>query len=173
MIESSSNSPTTSTDALRRVGFVQAQWHHDLLKKCQEGFLAAWTAAGMDRELIEVHEVPGAFELPLRCKQLAQSGRYGVLVAVGLITDGAIYRHDFVASSVNQGLMQVQLETGIPIVLSVMTPQRSPADDLAQAFLVEHLGKKGAEAASVSRWALCSPSLRGPIASPLTKHSSS
>lgn len=125
--------------------------------------MAAWTAAGMDRELIEVHEVPGAFELPLRCKQLAQSGRYGVLVAVGLITDGAIYRHDFVASSVNQGLMQVQLETGIPIVLSVMTPQRNPVEEMAQVFLAEHLRKKGAEAASTCLWMFRALSTEKPI----------
>lgn len=138
----------------QRVGFVQAQWHQELLAPLQEAFLAAWSAAGLDREQVEIHAVPGVFELPLRCKQLALTGRYAALVAVGLITDGGIYRHDFVASSVNHGLIQVQLETAIPIVLAVMTPQNNPADAASQRVLAEHLGTKGAEAAAVSLWAL-------------------
>lgn len=138
----------------QRVGFIQAQWHQELLAPLREGFLAAWSAAGLDREQVEVHAVPGVFELPLRCKQLALTGRYAALVAVGLITDGGIYRHDFVASSVNHGLIQVQLETAIPIVLAVMTPQNSLDDEASQRSLAEHLGSKGAEAAAVSLWAL-------------------
>ena len=57
---------------------------------------------------------PGAFEIPLHAKRLATSGRYAAVVGAGLVVDGGIYRHEFVADAVVNGLMRVQLDTDVP-----------------------------------------------------------
>jgi 6,7-dimethyl-8-ribityllumazine synthase len=68
--------------------------------------------------------VPGSLEIPLVAKRLAGSGRYGAIVCAGLIVDGGIYRHEFVAATVLEAMMRVQLEAGVPVISAVLTPQR-------------------------------------------------
>jgi 6,7-dimethyl-8-ribityllumazine synthase len=82
--------------------------------------------------------VPGGFEIPLQAKKLAQSGRYAAIVASALIVDGGIYRHEFVAEAVISGMMQVQLETGVPVLSAVLTPQRFHEHEEHQRFFSEH-----------------------------------
>ena len=71
--------------------------------------------SGINESNIDLIEVPGSLEIPLQCKQLAKTGRYQVIVAAGLIVDGGIYRHEFVADAVVSGLMDVQLKTETPV----------------------------------------------------------
>ena len=80
-------------------------------------------------------------------KKLALTGRYGAVVAAGLIVDGGIYRHDFVASTVIDALMQVQLETGTPVISAVLTPHQFQEHDPHLAFFADHFVTKGHEAA--------------------------
>ena len=90
--------------------------------------------------------MPGAFEIPLRAKLLACSGQYAGIVAAGLIVDGGIYRHEFVSTAVIDGLMRVQLDTGVPVFSAALTPQ----DFLSKGqpeFFRENFVTKGAEAA--------------------------
>jgi 6,7-dimethyl-8-ribityllumazine synthase len=91
--------------------------------------------------------VPGAFELPLQAKMLASSGLFHAIVAIGLVADGGIYRHEFVASAVIDGLMQVQLESHIPVLSVVLTPIRFHDSGEHRAFFHEHFKVKGTEAA--------------------------
>jgi 6,7-dimethyl-8-ribityllumazine synthase len=72
-------------------------------------------AQGYQESDIDFFEVGGAFEMPLHAKLLAKTGRYAGIVAAALVVDGGIYRHEFVAQSVVSGLMQVQLETEVPV----------------------------------------------------------
>ena len=76
------------------------------------------------RDLIDFFQVPGAFEIPLQAKLLARTSRYVAIVAAGLVVDGGIYRHEFVADAVISALMRLQLETDVPIISAVLTPQR-------------------------------------------------
>ncbi|MFP3562323.1 6,7-dimethyl-8-ribityllumazine synthase, partial [Paraburkholderia sp. SIMBA_049] len=76
----------------------------------------------------------GAFEIPLHAKRLAQTGRYAGIVAAGLVVDGGIYRHDFVATAVIDGLMQVQLETGTPVFSVVLTPHHFHGEEHVKYF---------------------------------------
>ena len=72
-----------------------------------------------------LREVPGSFEIRCtRAQLLANSGRYAAIVAAGFVVDGGIYRHEFVAEAVIGGLMRVQLETGVPVISAVLTPQQ-------------------------------------------------
>lgn len=97
-----------------RIAFVQSLWHREIVDRCRDSFLAAMAERGVPAERIDLFEVTGAFEIPLHAKRLAQSGRYEAIVASGLVVDGGIYRHEFVAEAVIDGLMRVQLDTGIP-----------------------------------------------------------
>ena len=92
-------------------------------------------------------EVPGAFELPLHVRTLADTGRFDAVVAAGFVVDGGIYRHEFVAETVIDAMMRVQLETEVPIISAVLTPQRFHEHAEHHAFFLDHMVTKGEEAA--------------------------
>ena len=129
-----------------RIAFIQACWHKQLVDRCRDAFIQAMTAAKIDS--IDVIEVPGSFEIPLQAKRAARSGRYDAIVAAGLVIDGGIYAHQFVADAVLNGLMQVQLETDTPILSVVLSPHHFHEIDAHQGFFHGHLMKKGDEAAA-------------------------
>ncbi len=131
-----------------RIAFIQACWHRDIVDRCREGFLAEWQARGRDAGEIEVHEVPGSFEIPLLAQHLTASGRWDAVVATGFIVDGGIYRHDFVARAVIDGLMRVQLDSQVPVLSAVLTPHAFHEHDVHRGFFAEHFVTKGREAAT-------------------------
>ncbi len=94
---------------------------------------------------VDVIEVPGAFEIPLRVKRLASTGRYGALAGCALVIDGGIYRHEFVAATVVDALMRVQLETDVPVLSAVLTPHHFHDHQEHQEFFSRHFQVKGAE----------------------------
>ncbi|MET7770244.1 6,7-dimethyl-8-ribityllumazine synthase [Nocardia sp. NPDC005366] len=135
---------TTSTGS---VAFIRAMWHSSIVGKALEGFTAELTDLGFDPDTIDVFEVPGAFEIPLHAKRLASSGKYSAVVAAALVVDGGIYRHDFVASAVIDGLMRVQLDTDVPVFSVVLTPHHFHEHSEHVTYFTEHFVTKGAEAA--------------------------
>ena len=137
-----------NTGTADHIAFVQSCWHREIVDRCRDSFLETIVAAGVARDRIDLFEVPGAFEIPLVAKRLAQTGRYLAVVASGLVVDGGIYRHEFVAGAVISGLMQVQLETGVPVLSAVLTPQHFHEHDTHQQFFSEHFVVKGAEVAN-------------------------
>ena len=130
-----------------RIAFVRAGWHEDLLEHAWRAFVETMAGAGWPAEAIDLIRVPGAFEIPLRCRDLAESGRYRAVVASALVVDGGIYRHDFVASAVINGLMTVQLETRVPVLSAVLTPHHFHEHAEHRAFFAGHMAVKGAEVA--------------------------
>ena len=89
--------------------------------------------------------VPGALEIPLFAQTLARSGKYDAIIAFGLIVDGGIYRHEFVADAVISGMMRVQLDTGVPVFSCVLTPQHFDESEERISFFRDHLIMKGRE----------------------------
>jgi 6,7-dimethyl-8-ribityllumazine synthase len=132
----------------RRVAFVQSSWHKDIVDQCRLVFVSEFRRLGTVETSVDLFEVPGAFEIPLQAKLLARSGRYAAIVAAGLVVDGGIYRHEFVADAVVGALMHVQIETEVPIISAVLTPQRFHEHQEHIGFFREHLMVKGAEAAA-------------------------
>ena len=130
-----------------RFAFIQSSWHKDIVDQGRDGFVAEMTGQGIAPASIEVFEVPGAFEIPLHAQRLARSGRYAAIVACGLVVDGGIYRHDFVASAVIDGLMRVQLDSGVPVFSVVLTPHHFHEHEEHRQFFAAHLMAKGSEAA--------------------------
>jgi 6,7-dimethyl-8-ribityllumazine synthase len=131
-----------------RIAFVQSCWHKDIVDQCRIAFIAEMRRLNAAELSIDQFEVPGAFEIPLQAKLLAQTGRYAAIVAAGFVVDGGIYRHEFVADTVIGALMRVQIETEVPIISAVLTPQRFHEHQEHHRFFHEHFRVKGAEAAA-------------------------
>jgi 6,7-dimethyl-8-ribityllumazine synthase len=115
---------------------------------------------------VDLFEVPGAFEIPLKAKFLSATGDYAAIVAAGLVVDGGIYRHEFVASAVIDGLMSTQLASGVPVFSAVLTPQDFLAEGRPE-FFAEHFVTKGREAAEA-----CATTLAGYCREPLSQNDS-
>ncbi|MBB5392846.1 6,7-dimethyl-8-ribityllumazine synthase [Herbaspirillum sp. SJZ130] len=131
----------------KRIAFVQASWHKEIVDQCRIAFTEEIARLGWPADSIDFFELPGAFEIPLHAKVLAKSGKYAGVVASALVVDGGIYRHDFVAQSVVSALMQVQLETEVPVFSAVLTPHHFHSHGEHQTFFHEHFLVKGREAA--------------------------
>lgn len=140
-------SPSDASNRGRRIAFVQSGWHKDIVDVSRRSFLAEIERLGFDGSEVDLYEVTGAFEIPLHAKRLADSGRYSAVVGAGLVVDGGIYRHEFVAEAVISGLMRVQLDTGVPVISAVLTPHHFHEHETHHAFFSEHFETKGAEAA--------------------------
>ncbi len=133
-----------------KIAFVKAAWHADVVDRALDGFAQDMREAGVAHD-IDAIDVPGAFELPLQAKRLARSGEYDAIVAAALVVDGGIYRHEFVAQAVVDGLMRVQLETDVPVFSVSLTPHEFQPTDDHTGFFRAHFVKKGAEAARAVR----------------------
>ena len=125
--------------------FIKANWHSDIVDKALEGFCEVIPA-----EQVDVYDVPGAFEMPLLARDLAASGRYGAVAAAALVVDGGIYRHDFVAQAVVDGLMRAGLDTGVPVLSVSLTPHQFQDTPHHTAIYRDHFVEKGREAAQAA-----------------------
>ena len=152
-----------------RIAFIRAGWHADIVDRALDGFRAEWArlAPGDDPPPIDVFDVPGAFEIPLLAQSLARTDRHAAIVACALVVDGGIYRHDFVASAVIDGLMRVQLDSGVPVFSVVLTPKDFHEHDTHREFFSQHFVAKGAEAARACVQTLAVHARIGPAAAPL------
>ncbi|CAI3789255.1 6,7-dimethyl-8-ribityllumazine synthase [Pseudomonas sp. MM227] len=130
-----------------RIAFVQACWHKDIVDQSRKGFVEEMRVLGYQEADIDFYEVGGAFEIPLHAKLLAKSGRYAAVVGAALVVDGGIYRHEFVAQTVVSALMQVQLETEVPVFSVVLTPHHFHDGEQHHTYFFNHFLHKGAEAA--------------------------
>ena len=130
-----------------RVAVICASWHKEIVYKARDALLAELAREQIPDSQVELFDVAGSFEIPLYAKRLAQTGRYDAIVACGLIVNGGIYRHEFVASAVIDGLMRVQLDSGVPVLSAVLTPRDFHEHDDHQQFFTEHFVKKGKEVA--------------------------
>ncbi len=131
------------TDMIK-IAYIKAQWHADIVDQSLNGFQDAMKATAHH---VDIFNVPGAFEMPLLAQTLAETGDYDAVVCAAFVVDGGIYRHDFVAAAVVNGLMQAQLKTGVPVFSVSLTPHHYQPTDLHTAFFRDHFVKKGAEAA--------------------------
>ena len=127
-----------------RFGIVVSRFNHTITHMLLEGTQIALLAHGAEKQSIDVAWVPGAFELPLIAKKMAQSGSYDAVVCLGAVIRGETVHFEYVAGEAANGVAAAALETGIPILFGVLT-----TETLEQA--VERAdtsaGNKGAETA--------------------------
>ena len=133
--------------ASKPIAYVQASWHADITDPCKHAFVAAVTKRGYRASDIEFFSAPGSLEIPLVAKKLAKTGRYAAVCASGLVVDGGIYRHDFVAQAVLQGIVQTSLDTEVPVLSAVLTPHHFHDHAIHEAFFKDHMRTKGEELA--------------------------
>jgi 6,7-dimethyl-8-ribityllumazine synthase len=149
----------------QRVAFVQASWHREVVDECRIAFLDEIEARGIARSQVDLFAVPGSFEIPLHAQILAKTRRYTAIVAAGLVVDGGIYRHEFVADTVIKALMDVQLRTEVPVFSAVLTPQQFHESAVHLDFFRKHFVTKGVEVAEACASTLHSlERLRGQVA---------
>src|SRR5688572_2311731 len=133
--------------ARKPIAYVQAAWHTDITEHCKQAFMAEMTRHGYQAGNVEFFSTPGSLEIPLMAKKLAKSGRYAAVCASGLVVDGGIYRHEFVAHAVLPGIMQTSLETDVPVLSAVLTPHHYHEHAVHEAFFKDHMRTKGKELA--------------------------
>ena len=130
-----------------RIAVICSSWHSDIVDQARHSMLAEFARSPAPPGRVDQYEVPGAFEIPLLAQRLARSGRYDAIVACGLVVNGGIYRHEFVGAAVIDGLMRVQLDTGVPVLSAVLTPRDFHEHAEHVKFFSEHFVKKGVEVA--------------------------
>ena len=128
-----------------RYAFIKANWHSDIVDRALEGFLQI-----IDAKDVDVFDVPGAFEMPLLAADLADTGKYAAVAAAAFVVDGGIYRHDFVASAVVDGLMRASMDTGVPVLSVSLTPHQYQETDHHNEIYRAHFVQKGREAAQAA-----------------------
>ncbi len=118
----------------QRWAIAAARFYEDLAEKLVEGARRVFEEAGGE---VEVHDVPGAFELPLAAKYCAESGRYAGVACVGAVIRGETDHYDYVCSESASGIARVSLDTGVPCAFGVLT-----VDSMEQALARAGGGKR-------------------------------
>lgn len=98
---------------------VVGRFYEDLAERLVSGAREAFAQAG--HEQVEVFDVPGAYELPLAAQYVAASGRYAGVACLGAVIRGETDHYDFVCTQTANGIMRVQLDTGVPCAFGVLT----------------------------------------------------
>lgn len=131
-------------DARGRYAIVAARFNDFIVSRLVEGALDALAMHGVDTADIPVVKVPGAFEIPVIARRLADSGRYDAILALGCVIRGGTAHFDYVAGEAAKGVASVAVSTGVPVVFGVLT-----TDTIEQAIdrAGTKMGNKGAEAA--------------------------
>jgi 6,7-dimethyl-8-ribityllumazine synthase len=127
-----------------KFGLVVSEWNPEITGKLLEGAYDTLIDLGADASDITTTPVPGSFELPIGSKMLIDSGNYDALVAIGSVIQGETKHFDFVCQATAQGVKDVSLATGVPVIFCVLT------DNTMQQAIDRSGGKhgnKGVEAA--------------------------
>jgi 6,7-dimethyl-8-ribityllumazine synthase len=130
--------------ATARFAVVAARFNEAISKKLADGAVAAFTGAGVPPARVDVHWVPGSFELPLAALTLARSGRYAGIACVGVVIKGGTPHFDYICSETAAGIREAALGTGVPIGFGVIT---ALTEEQAWERAGGAVGNRGEEAA--------------------------
>ena len=125
-----------------RIGIVQARFNAHIGDRLRDGCTAELQRLGVADDDVEIITVPGALEIPLALKALAQSDEFDALIALGCVIRGETYHFELVCNESARGVTQVQLDHMVPVANAILT-----VENQAQA---EARISKGAEAARVA-----------------------
>jgi 6,7-dimethyl-8-ribityllumazine synthase len=118
-----------------RFGLIVSRFNDFISSKLVEGAVDALKRHGATEEQLLLVKVPGAFEIPLTAKKLAESGKVDAVICLGAVIRGSTPHFDYVAAEVSKGIAVVSLETKVPVAFGVLT-----TDNLEQA--IERAGTK-------------------------------
>lgn len=118
-----------------KIGIVAARFNEFIVSKLIAGARDGLVRHNVLDEDITLAWVPGAFEIPLMAKKMAQSGKYDAVICLGAVIRGATSHYDYVCAEVSKGIAAVSLESGVPVMFGVVT-----TDNIEQA--IERAGTK-------------------------------
>lgn len=118
-----------------KIGIVAARFNEFIVSKLISGALDGLKRHGVDDDCIELVWVPGAFEIPLVAKKMAQSEKYDSIICLGAVIKGSTSHYDYVCAEVSKGIASVSLESKKPVIFGVLT-----TDNIEQA--IERAGTK-------------------------------
>jgi len=119
----------------KKFAIVVSRFNDFITNKLTEGAVDALLRSGADTKDIEIIKVPGAFEIPLIAKKVAEKSRYNAVICLGAVIRGATPHFDYVSAEVSKGVAMVGLEYGVPVIFGVIT-----TDTIEQA--IERAGMK-------------------------------
>ena len=127
-----------------RVAIIASRWNPGIVDALIEGARGALVEHGVAESAVDLYRVPGAWEIPYLAAQLARADRHAAILALGCVVRGDTRHYEHVADGCANGLMQVAVEFGVPVLNAVLAVERH-AD--AQARAGGAHGNKGAEVA--------------------------
>ncbi|KZZ71946.1 6,7-dimethyl-8-ribityllumazine synthase, partial [Oleiphilus sp. HI0132] len=127
-----------------KFAIIVTRWNSFVVESLLEGAVDSLVRHGIDESDIEIFRIPGAFEMPLAVKRVAETKKYDAVVALGAVIRGGTPHFEYVAGECVKGLGAVSLDTGIPVAFGVLT-----VDTIEQAIerAGTKAGNKGEEAA--------------------------
>jgi len=118
-----------------KFGLVVSRFNEFITSRLLDGAKDALIRHGVEEKNIEIARTPGAFEIPLIAKKLAEAGKYDAVICLGAVIRGGTPHFDYIAAEVTKGIAAVSLDSGIPVIYGVIT-----ADTIEQA--IERAGTK-------------------------------
>ena len=130
-----------------RFAIIASRWNPRIVDALVDAARATFIGNGVEETAIDVVRVPGAWELPMAARDIALAGKHAAIVALGCVVRGDTRHYEQVADGASDGLMQVALDTGVPVANGVLAVERF--EDAAARAGGSH-GNKGEEAALVA-----------------------
>ncbi|MCI6858225.1 MAG: 6,7-dimethyl-8-ribityllumazine synthase [Eubacterium sp.] len=106
-----------------RIGIVCARFNEFIVSKLLGGAIDGLVRHGISEENIDVAWVPGAFEIPVICKKMVETGKYDAVIALGTVIRGSTTHYDYVCNEVSKGVAQVGLQAGVPVMFGILTTE--------------------------------------------------
>jgi 6,7-dimethyl-8-ribityllumazine synthase len=131
-----------------RVAVIAARFNYDIVDELVNGCISRLDELGISGSRVELHRVPGAFELPVAAKMLAQSKRFASIVCLGCIVRGDTPHFDYVAGEAARGIQEVALSEMIPVIFGVLTTNTEEQAKERIGGKHGHYGERAAEAAA-------------------------
>jgi len=127
-----------------KIGIVVSEWNDEITEKLKDAAVTTLTENGVNKQDIFINYVPGSFELPLSAKYLIKYTDVDAVICIGCVIQGETRHFDFICEAVSNGIMNLALETHIPVVFGVLTTNN--IDQSKERAGGKH-GNKGVEAA--------------------------
>ncbi len=127
-----------------RFAIIASRWNARITDTLVAGARQSLAGNGITEDMVDVVRVPGAWEIPMAANRVAQSGRHAAIIALGCVVRGDTRHYEHVADLCAEGLMSVQLQTGVPVLNGVLAVERM---EDAEARAGGSHGNKGEECA--------------------------
>ena len=130
-----------------RIAAVVAGFHREVAERLLDGARRRLAEAGLPDDSLDVRWVPGAFELPLAARTMADRGHYAAVIALGLVIRGETAHFDYICNAASTGLSRVGLDTGVPCAFGMLTTENRAQADARSGGDVGNAGADAADAA--------------------------